>query len=592
MTTCPNIVTYLFCFIISVFCDLESISIIGPFGTVASTAIRVGRVAAYCPPFPSASRVLVVSRVKSIRMHASSSSAAPGPSYISSDLVPTWFRRERCRILSAPSLIRHKVPKTPKDGNAGCIVYWMQRDMRTVDNWAILLTQHLASQQYQVPMRVVYTMPPPFTISPRPLSSSSPPQYTNMSARHASFLLGGLKAVEEELRELHVPFDIIFPTYEKSSVSGTEDSRKMFSSSSIATDVMSYVKSHQACAIVTDFSPLRHIRDWTEEFTSAMTMDGTSIPVYQVDAHNVIPVWLASNKKEVGARTLRPKIHKLLPEFLTPYPTFIGNKERQRREEEPGGQPVSGSSEYSHPIDWKKCEDFLQPDESVPPAAWATPGTKSGMAQFEFFCRKGLSKYSDLRNDPTEENICSSMSPWTNYGHVSFQRLALSIKRLKVHTNGTASFLEEGIVRRELSDNFCFYCKDGYDSIDGGAADWAKESLELHERDPRDYIYTLEEFMNGETHDDLWNAAQIQVVQTGKMHGFVSFYSYILYISLTITILTNKSSHHYVPFFPVWILLTTFTLHGNIKVTYVLGKENFRMDSQRKNGLTNWTLFE
>lgn len=540
MTTChtvPNILTLLFCFKRLVFFNLESISIIGTFCTVAITAIRIGRVAAYCQPFQSVPTLLLVDpRVKWTRMHASSSSTAPGPSYISPDLVPTWFRRERCRILTLPSLISHKSPNIPTDGNAGCIIYWMQRDVRTVDNWAILLTQHLASQQYQVPMRVLYTMPPPFTISPRPLSSSSPPNYTNMSARHASFLLGGLKAVEEELRELHVPFDIIFPTYEKPSKSGTEGSRKMFTSSSIATDVMSYVKSHQACAIVTDFSPLRHIRDWTEEFTSAMTMDDTAIPVYQVDAHNVIPVWLASNKKEVGARTLRPKIHKLLPEFLTPYPTFIGNKERQRREEEkeePGGQPVSDSLDYSHPIDWKKCEDFLQPDESVPPVSWATPGTKSGMAQFEFFCRKGLSKYSDLRNDPTEDNICSSMSPWTNYGHVSFQRLALSMKGLKVHTNGTASFLEEGIVRRELSDNFCFYCKDGYDSIDGGAADWAKDSLELHERDPRDYIYTLEEFMNGETHDDLWNAAQIQVVQTGKMHGFVSFYFFFIPLYFT-----------------------------------------------------------
>jgi len=346
-----------------------------------------------------------------------------------------------------------------------------------------------------------------------------------MTARHASFLLGGLQSVEEELRELHVPFDILFPTYETPLTSGMETPRKMFVKSSITADVKTYVQSHQACAIVTDFSPLRHIRDWTEEFASAMTLDNITIPMYQVDAHNIVPVWLASNKKEVGARTLRPRIHKLLPDFLTTYPPFIGNK-KDRRETAGQQQAVNSTTFESRPIiDWKKCEDFLQPDVSVPPVStWAKPGTKSGMAQFEFFCRKGLSKYSDLRNDPTQDNICSSMSPWTNYGHVSFQTLALSIKALKVHTNATASFLEEGIVRRELSDNFCFYCKDGYDSIDGGAAEWAKDSLALHERDPREYIYTLEEFMNGETHDDLWNAAQMQVVQTGKMHGFLRMY--------------------------------------------------------------------
>jgi deoxyribodipyrimidine photo-lyase len=470
-------------------------------------------------------------------MHSSSSSVATsGPTYISSDLVPSWFRRERCRLLTTPQT-SHKVQNTLRDdggatATAGCVIYWMQRDMRTVDNWAMLLTQHLASEHFQVPMRVLYTMPPPYTVSPRPSSSSSsPPCYTNMTARHASFLLGGLQSVEEELRELHVPFDILFPTYETPLTSGMEIPTKMFVKSSITADVKTYVQSHQACAIVTDFSPLRHIRDWTEEFASAMTLDNITIPIYQVDAHNIVPVWLASNKKEVGARTLRPRIHKLLPDFLTTYPSIIGNKKDRR--ETAGQQQAANSTTFeSRPIiDWKKCEDFLQPDVSVPPVStWAKPGTKSGMAQFEFFCRKGLSKYSDLRNDPTQDNICSSMSPWTNYGHVSFQTLALSIKALKVHTNAAASFLEEGIVRRELSDNFCFYCKDGYDSIDGGAADWAKDSLALHERDPREYIYTLEEFMNGETHDDLWNAAQMQVVQTGKMHGFVSMTSSLYYI--------------------------------------------------------------
>jgi hypothetical protein len=215
---------------------LESISIIGSFCKTASTAIHVGRIPAYCKTFPSFPSLRIAdARLRWTRMHSSSFSvAASGPSYISSDLVPTWFRRERCRILTTPPT-SHKLQSTQRDGvgataAAGCVIYWMQRDMRTVDNWAILLTQHLASQHYQVPMRVLYTMPPPFTVSPRPpsSSSSSPPCYTNMTARHASFLLGGLQCVEEELRELHVPFDILFPTYERPSTSGMEVPRKMF----------------------------------------------------------------------------------------------------------------------------------------------------------------------------------------------------------------------------------------------------------------------------------------------------------------------------------------------------------------------------
>eukprot|EP00590_Aulacoseira_subarctica_P006227 CAMPEP_0172422316 /NCGR_PEP_ID=MMETSP1064-20121228/8478_1 /TAXON_ID=202472 /ORGANISM="Aulacoseira subarctica , Strain CCAP 1002/5" /LENGTH=466 /DNA_ID=CAMNT_0013163123 /DNA_START=380 /DNA_END=1780 /DNA_ORIENTATION=- len=347
-------------------------------------------------------------------------------------------------------------------------------------------------------------MPPPYTISPRPSadansSSDSSSSYTRMTSRHASFLLGGLQHIKEELKEKQVPFHILFPTY-----SCCVEQRTF--NSSVSQDIAAFAKDHKACAVVTDFSPMRHIRSWTDD-TSNNCQD---FPFYQVDAHNVVPVWFASDKKEVGARTLRPRINKLLPDFLTTFPLFTGNQQY--------------AADTLPDTDWELCEKFLLPDTNVKSVSWAKPGTKAGMDQFEFFCNNGLSKYSELRNDPTVANVSSSMSPWINYGHVSFQQLALNIRSLRKHNNGTASFLEEGIVRRELSDNFCFFCQDGYDNIESGAAGWAKESLTLHETDPREYIYCLEDFESGKTHDDLWNAAQLQVVETGKMHGFLRMY--------------------------------------------------------------------
>jgi deoxyribodipyrimidine photo-lyase len=83
------------------------------------------------------------------------------------------------------------------------------------------------------------------------------------------------------------------------------------------------------------------------------------------------------------------------------------------------------------------------------------------------------------------------------------------------------SNLETGIVRRELSDNFVYYSQSNYDDL-SSAAEWAQESLQLHTSDERDYVYDLDEFVNAETHDDLWNAAQLQLVTEGQMHGFVS----------------------------------------------------------------------
>jgi len=84
---------------------------------------------------------------------------------------------------------------------------------------------------------------------------------------------------------------------------------------------------------------------------------------------------------------------------------------------------------------------------------------------------------------------------------------------------GVASFIEESVVRRELSDNYCFY-NSKYDSVEG-AAGWAQESLKLHSTDKREYVYTRDQLEKGKTHEPLWNAAQIQLVTEGKMHGFM-----------------------------------------------------------------------
>jgi deoxyribodipyrimidine photo-lyase len=98
---------------------------------------------------------------------------------------------------------------------------------------------------------------------------------------------------------------------------------------------------------------------------------------------------------------------------------------------------------------------------------------------------------------------------------------------------------EEIFVRKELAENFCHFNKN-YDKFDG-FRDWAKTTLNEHEKDKREYIYTDEEFEKGiknflflvfifififeaTTHDLLWNAAQHQLVITGKMNSFMRMY--------------------------------------------------------------------
>lgn len=90
------------------------------------------------------------------------------------------------------------------------------------------------------------------------------------------------------------------------------------------------------------------------------------------------------------------------------------------------------------------------------------------------------------------------------------------------YKEGVDAFREEAIVRRELSDNFCFF-NEHYDSLKG-CTSWARQTLNDHRKDKREWLYTVEELAEAKTHDDLWNAAQIQLNKEGKMHGFLRMY--------------------------------------------------------------------
>ena len=125
------------------------------------------------------------------------------------------------------------------------------------------------------------------------------------------------------------------------------------------------------------------------------------------------------------------------------------------------------------------------------------------------------------RNDPLK-NGQSGLSPYLHFGQIAAQRVALEVMGSAGPTDARKAFLEELIVRRELSDNFCFY-NPRYDRVDGFPA-WARATLDRHRRDPRDYLYTPEQFEQARTHDDLWNAAQREMVRTGKMHGYLRMY--------------------------------------------------------------------
>ncbi|KAM9279615.1 deoxyribodipyrimidine photo-lyase-like [Morus bassanus] len=353
--------------------------------------------------------------------------------------------------------------------DARCILYWMSRDQRVQDNWAFLYAQRLALKQ-ELPLHVCFCLVPKFL---------------DATIRHYGFMLRGLQEVAKECAELNIPFHLLL---------------------GYAKDVLpTFVVEHGVGGLVTDFCPLRLPRQWVEDVREQLPED---VPFAQVDAHNIVPCWVASPKQEYSARTIRGKIHAQLPEFLTEFPPVVHHP-----------YPPSCPAE---PIAWEACYSSLQVDRTVKEVEWATPGTAAGLAVLQSFIAERLKSFGSHRNDPNKAAL-SNLSPWFHFGQVSTQRTILEVQKHRgKYKESVDAFVEEAVVRRELAENFCYY-NENYDSVQG-AYDWAQTTLKLHAKDKRPFLYKLQELEQGTTHDPLWNAAQLQMVREGKMHGFLRMY--------------------------------------------------------------------
>lgn len=348
----------------------------------------------------------------------------------------------------------------------GPVVYWMSRDQRVRDNWALWFAQEQAAKQ-KVPLAVVFCLAP---------------QFLGATFRQYAFMLKGLREVAQNLGEKHIPFFLLQGAPE--------------------VEIPVFIRKYGVGGLITDFDPLRLKRQWQEAVAQKI-----DIPFFQVDAHNIVPCWAASDKPEYGAYTLRPKIRRALPDFLEEFP-------RVQKQEAGWGEPVA-------PIDWAGILTGLSVDRAVPEVSGCQPGEKAARAALKDFLENRLAAYPQARNDPNREGQ-SHLSPYLHFGQISAQRIALAVQDANALPEAKEAFLEELIVRRELADNFCYY-NSAYDSF-AGFPQWAQKTLDEHRHDPREYLYTLEQFDQARTHDDLWNAAQREMVHTGKMHGYLRMY--------------------------------------------------------------------
>lgn len=219
-------------------------------------------------------------------------------------------------------------------------------------------------------------------------------------------------------------------------------------------------------AYVFDFNP---VLSW-QEFANKQ-----DCACYEIDSHNIIPARFVSQKAEFSAANLRRKIYGKIAEFLTEFPKIYNN-----------------------------------PPENTPAKTLLT----------EFISKK-LSNYAQDKNDPNKA-ATSNLSAYLHFGFISAQRIAIEVLKSGASRENKESFLEELIVRKELSDNFCLYTPN-FNSF-SCAPNWAKETLINHKSDIRTYIYSKEEFEHSRTHEDLWNKIQSNLVKSGKIHGYLRMY--------------------------------------------------------------------
>lgn len=349
------------------------------------------------------------------------------------------------------------------------VLYWMQQSQRAEYNHALEYAIGQANE-LKLPVRVIFGLTE---------------DYPETSLRHYTFMLEGLREIQDALARRGIAMAVRTGDPPEVAVKAGRD----------------------AALLVCDRGYLRHQKRWRSEVA-----DAASCRAVQIESDVVVPVGAVSDKREVAARTIRPKIHRQLGRFLVHLP----ETRLERR---------------SSPDTWRglDLDDIdatlkgLKIDRSVNPVTrFFTGGLSQAKRRFAAFMRNKLEHYKDNRNQ-LQTDYVSHMSPYLHFGQISPVYLALRVWRRRSTARANAeTFFEELVVRRELSMNFVEFSAD-YDSITC-LPSWAADSLNEHRRDSREHLYSAAELERAETHDRYWNAAMLEAKRTGYMHSYMRMY--------------------------------------------------------------------
>jgi deoxyribodipyrimidine photo-lyase len=350
------------------------------------------------------------------------------------------------------------------------VFYWMQQAQRTYCNHALCYAAEKASD-LRLPLVVGFV-----------LDSGFP----GARFRHYRFMLQGLEQVRQALADLNITF--VLKTGQM--VAGVAD------------------MADRAAWVVTDAGYLRIQRQWRKQIAGRL-----NCPFTIVETDVVVPVSMVSEKTEFAARTIRPKIMKKINDFLK-YP------------EEPEQMPANKGLPFDHEpvIDPEfycskiGCDKKDKGDNNL----IFRGGQDNARLLLSDFVEEKLSDYPRLAKDPSAQ-CQSDLSPYLHFGQISPVDIALRVNNSDAPAEAKQAFIEQLVVRRELAVNFVFHTPD-YDTYESAVPAWAKKTLGEHEKDKRLWYYNPAELENSQTHDPYWNAAQAEMVNTGKMHNYMRMY--------------------------------------------------------------------
>ncbi len=322
------------------------------------------------------------------------------------------------------------------------------------------------------------------------------PTYPHAADRHHTFILQGARETARRADALGLHYQFVLRRRR-------DDDRRV-------VDRL----AARAYVVFTDLFPTAGIRERSARFA-----DRVSCRVLAVDSVCTVPSGVFE-KAEYAARTIRPKIVRLLDHATEPV------------DEDMPRVPVSvalraslSDTMQTTPLSLRDMGDaeiarevaLCEIDHSVPAVAMRG-GADEAERRLTRFVEQALPEYATRRNEASDGEGTSSLSPYLHYGQIPSARVVRVARASGAPEESVYAFVQQATTWRELSYNWCLRTPT-FNQITSLPA-WIQRTMDEHVNDARPVLYDLETLETGETGDELWNAAQRQLVRTGLIHNY------------------------------------------------------------------------